>query len=99
MFVRIYLASQKNNSMHERALKITYNGTPAFQELIHEENSASFFSFLNKSVSMHDKNLQILVTEMFKTPRGLSAKILRKYLFPKQVSVILTETIFLNGSQ
>ena len=31
--------------MHERALKITYSGTSAFQELLHRENSASFFIF------------------------------------------------------
>ena len=45
MFVRIYLTSQKKNSIHERALKITYNGTSAFQELLHKENSASFSFF------------------------------------------------------
>ena len=48
MFVRIYLTSQKKNSMHERALKITYNGTSAFQELVHNENSATFFIFLKQ---------------------------------------------------
>ena len=31
--------------MHERALKITYNGTSAFQELLLKENSASFSFF------------------------------------------------------
>ena len=75
MFVRIYLTSQKKNSLHEIALKITYNGTSTFQELLHKENSASFFYFLNKSVSMHHRNLQILATEMFKTQRRLSAKV------------------------
>ena len=75
MFVRIYFKSQKKNSMHETALKITYSGTSAFQELLHKENSASFFIFLNKPVSMHHRNLQILVTEMFKTQRRLSAKL------------------------
>ena len=45
IFVRIYLKSQKKNSMHERALKIRYDGTSAFQELLHIENSASFFIF------------------------------------------------------
>ena len=45
MFARIYLTSQKKNFMHERALKITYNGTSAFQELLQKENSASFSFF------------------------------------------------------
>ena len=31
--------------MHERGLKIKYNGTSAFQELLHKENSAFFFIF------------------------------------------------------
>ena len=69
--------------MHERTLKITYNGTSAFQELLHRENFASFFIFSNKSVSMHHRNFQILATEMLKTQRRLSAKILRKILVPK----------------
>ena len=48
MFVRIYLTSQKKNSMHERALKITYNGKSAFKELCHKENSVSFFIFFKQ---------------------------------------------------
>ena len=83
IFVRIYLKSQKKNSMHERALKITYNGISTFRQLLHEKNSASFFIFLNKSVSMHHKNFQTLATEMFETQRLLPAKILRKIFVPK----------------
>ena len=45
IFIRLYLTSQKKNSLHKRALKITYNDTSSIQELLHKENSASFFIF------------------------------------------------------
>ena len=56
-----------------------------------------FFIFLNKFISMHHRNFQTLATEMFKTQIPFSAKIVRKYLFPKQVTVIFIETIFFKG--
>ena len=34
--------------MHEAALKISYNGKSAFEELPHEENSVSFFIFFKQ---------------------------------------------------
>ena len=46
---------------------------------------------------MHHRNFQTLATEMFKTQIPFSAKIVRKYLFPKQVTVIFIETIFFKG--
>ena len=42
IFVRIYLKSQKKNSMHERALKITYNGISTFRQLLHEVEQICF---------------------------------------------------------
>ena len=64
----------KINSIHERALRITYQDhISTFQELLNKDNS----------VSIHHRNLQALATEMFKIHRGLSPDILREIFVPK----------------
>ena len=66
--------NNKINAIHERALRITYQGyISIFQELLNKDNS----------VSIHHKNLKVLATEMFKTHRGLSPDILREIFEPK----------------
>ena len=61
--------NNKINPRHEKALMNTYqDNTSTFQELINKDNS----------VSIHNRNLQDLVTEMFNTHRGLSPEILRE---------------------
>ena len=66
--------NNKINSIHERALRITYQDhISTFQELLNKENS----------VSIHQINLQVLATEMFKIHRGLSPDILREIFVPK----------------
>ena len=61
--------NNKINSIHERALRITYqDNTSTFQELLNKDNS----------VSIHHRNLQVLATEMFKIHRGLSPEIPRE---------------------
>ena len=48
--------NNKINSIHERALRITYqDNTSTFQELLNKDNF----------VLMHHRNLQVLATEMF----------------------------------
>ena len=62
--------NNKINSIHEKALRITYqDNASTFQELLDKDNS----------VSIHHRNLQVLATEMFKTHRGLSPQILSSY--------------------
>ena len=47
--------NNKVNSLHERALRITYgDGSSSFQDLLKKNNS----------VSIHHRNLQALVTEI-----------------------------------
>ena len=59
----------KINSIHERAVRITYRDhVSAFQELLNKDNLGS----------IHHRNLQGLVTKMFKVHRGLSPDILRE---------------------
>ena len=69
--------NNKINSIHERALRIAYqDNTSAFQELLNKDNS----------VSIHQRNLQVLATEMFKINRGLSPEILRETFVSKTSS-------------
>ena len=66
--------NNKINSIHERALRITYQDhVSTFQELLNKDNS----------VSIHHRNLQALATEMFKIHRVLSPDILREIFVPK----------------
>ena len=66
--------NNKINSIHERALRITYQDhVSTFQELLNKD----------KAVSIHHRNLQALATEMFKIHRGLSPDILREIIVPK----------------
>ena len=72
--------NNKINSIHERALRITYHdNTSTFQELLNKDNS----------VSIHHRNLQVLATEMFKIHRGLSPEILRQIFVSKTSSYSL----------
>ena len=69
--------NNKINSIHERALRITY-----------QDNASTFEELLNKdnSVSIHHRNLQVLATEMFKIHWGLSPEILRETFEPETSS-------------
>ena len=59
----------KKNSIHERALRITYqDNTSTFKELLNKDNY----------VSIRHRNLQVFATEVFKIHRGLSPEILKK---------------------
>ena len=65
----MFRSRRLNNSIHERALRITYqDNTSTFQELLNKDNS----------VSLHHRYLQVLETELFKIHRGLSPEILRE---------------------
>ena len=69
--------NNKINSIHERALRITYQDRiSTFQELLNKDNS----------VSIHHRNLQVLATEMFKIHNGLSPDILNELFVPKRTS-------------
>ena len=64
--------NNKINHIHERALRLAYN-----------DYSTSFESLLekDKSVTIHDRNLQYLAVEMFKLKNEISPKIMQG-LFP-----------------
>ena len=56
------------NNIHKRALKLVYHDSPdlTFQELLAKD----------KSVSVHQKNLQLLATEIFKSKTGISPQLM-----------------------
>ena len=56
------------NSIHKRTLKLVYQDSPdlTFQELLAED----------KSVNVHQKNLQLLATEIFKSKTGVSPELM-----------------------
>ena len=66
--------NNKINRLHERALRIAY-----------KDFCSSFATLLEKdrSVTIHEKNLQLLMTEMFKTINNLNP-IFMKEIFPQR---------------
>ena len=61
--------NNKINRIHERSLRVVYNDKKAtFKELLDKD----------KAVSIHTRNLQILVTEMFKVKIGESPSIMHE---------------------
>ena len=64
------------NSLHERVLRVVYRHYNAiFSELLSED----------KSVTIHQRNLQLLATEIFKTKNEIQ-KLWKKYLHLKDVN-------------
>ena len=65
------------NKIHERALRKVYRDKKAtFQELLENDNN----------VTVHVKNLQVLVAEMYKVENNCSPEIMRK-VFPIDESI------------
>ena len=64
------------NSLHERALRVVYRDYNAtFSELLSKD----------KSVTIHQRNLQLLATENFKTKNELNPKIMEEKFTFKNV--------------
>ena len=57
-------SEHKINKLNERALRLVYDDNPklSFDELLAKDNS----------VTIHQRNLQLLATEIFKVKQGLS---------------------------
>ena len=61
--------NNKTNSIHERALRITYNDrTSTFEELLNKDNS----------VSIHHRNLQVLVTQLYQVKCNMAPETLNE---------------------
>ena len=60
--------NNKTNSLHERALRITYGDrSSSFQDLLNKENS----------VSIHHRNMQAIANEMFKVKNNIAPEIMK----------------------
>ena len=66
--------NRKMNRLHERCLRIIYNDkTSSFENLLEKDGSAS----------IHNRNLQVLATEIFKITRGISSSIIKGIFEPR----------------
>ena len=65
--------NNKINRIHERALRLVYQNNLSFSELLDLDNS----------VTVHQKNLQVLVTEIYKVKNGIAPEIM-KDIFEQQ---------------
>ena len=73
--------NNKINKLHERCLRITYNDSSStFERLLTKDNS----------VSIHDRNLQVIATEMFKVFMEQGSDILQD-VFP--INSVLNQNI------
>ena len=59
--------NNKINRIHERALKLVYQNNLSFSELLD----------LGNSVTVHQKNLQALVTEIYEVKNGIAPEIMK----------------------
>ena len=59
--------NNKINRVHERALRLVYQNNLSFSGLLDLDNSAT----------MHQKNLQVLVTEIYKVKNGIAPYIMK----------------------
>ena len=72
--------NHKINKLHERALRIVYNDHfSSFKELLSKD----------KSITVYQRDLQILATEMYKILNGVSPDIMKDILETKNDTVIL----------
>ena len=68
------------NSIHERALRVTYQDYQStFLQLLQKDNS----------VTIHQRNLQVLATEIFKAKNDLSPEIMKEVFELKEPSYSL----------
>ena len=65
--------NNKINRIHERALRLVYQNNLSFSELLDLDNS----------VTVHQKTLQVLVTEIYKVKHGITLEIM-KNIFEQQ---------------
>ena len=65
--------NNKINRIHERALRLVYQNNLSFSELLN----------LGNFVTVYQKNLQVLVTEIYKVRNGIAPEIM-KYIFELQ---------------
>ena len=67
----------KINKLHERALRLVYdNRQSTFEELLN----------IDKSVTIHHRNLQVLATELYKVHHGLAPELMNNIFKKRNVT-------------
>ena len=75
--------NNKINRIHERALTIVYRDkTSNFTELLQKDNA----------VTIHQRNLQILATEIYKVKMGLAPQLVKEHFSPSTHTYNLRST-------
>ena len=59
--------NNKINRIHKRALRLVYQNNLSFSEFVNSDNS----------VAVHQKNLQVLVTEIYQVRNGIAPEIMK----------------------
>ena len=82
MFHSRSLNNNKKNRIHKRALRITYNDKSSSFQNLNEKD---------KSVTIHDRNIKILATEIYKFLQGRSAPLMNEIFFWKETTIRVYE--------
>ena len=74
------ILNNRINSIHERALRVTY-----------QDYKSTFLQLLqkNNSVTIHQRNFQVLVTEIFRAKNDLSPEVMKEVFELKESSYSL----------
>ena len=72
--------NQRINHIHERAMRIAYKDY---------ENDFGFLLEQSKSVPIHARNLQLLMTEIYKTKSGLNPSFMKDIFMQRNISYSL----------
>ena len=65
--------NNKINRIHEQALRLVYQNNLSLSELLDLDNS----------VTVYQKNLQVLVTEIYKVKNGIAPEIMKDIFEPQ----------------
>ena len=75
--------NRKINRFHERCLRIIYNDKQSSFKMLLEKDS---------SVSINDKNIQSLATEMYKVSNGAVTTYSQQHFYTKKLSPLQSST-------
>ena len=78
------MTNRKISRLHERCLRIIYNDKQSSFKMLLEKDS---------SVSIHDRNIQCLATEMYKVSNGLSPPVVSNTFTQKVVILTICDLI------
>ena len=63
------------NRLHEKSLRVVYSeNISSFEELL----------FRDKLFTIHERNIQNLVIDLFKVKKGISSKFMSGYIYPER---------------